>query len=118
MIRQVDNSRAPAAQRDTKQSAILIETHELLFPWPSCIASGISRRHTRNHTYFATMTLTMTMRTNFSVVSEGVDVIPHSTVEHVSFSDGRINLRLNTGDEVRKVLCFLFFLSNVSIRIS
>lgn len=117
MIRQVDNSRAPSAQSDAKQSTILIETHELFFPWPSCIASAISRRHTRNHTYFATMTLTMTMRTNFSDVSEGVDVIPNSTVEHVSFSDGRINLRLNTGNEVRKVLCFLFLLSNVSIRI-
>ena len=64
------------------------------------------------------MTLTMTVRTNFSDVSEGVHVIPHSTVEHVSFSDDRVNLRLNTGDEVRKVLCFLFFLSKGSIRIS
>lgn len=31
---------------------------------------------------------------------EGVDVKPNSTVEHVSFSDGQINLRLNSGDEV------------------
>lgn len=37
-------------------------------------------------------------------VSEGVDVMPNSTVEHVSFSDGQINLRLNTGNEVRNVL--------------
>ena len=31
---------------------------------------------------------------------EGVDVKPNSTVEHVSFSDGQIKLRLNSGDEV------------------
>lgn len=37
-------------------------------------------------------------------VSEGVDVMPNSTVEHVSFSDSQINLRLNTGNEVRNVL--------------
>ena len=30
--------------------------------------------------------------------------MPNSTVEHVSFSDGQINLRLNNGNEVRNVL--------------
>lgn len=40
----------------------------------------------------------------FFDVSEGVDVMPNSTVEHVSFSDSQINLRLNNGDEVRNVL--------------
>ena len=30
--------------------------------------------------------------------------MPNSTVEHVSFSDGQINLRLNNGNEVRSFL--------------
>ena len=46
----------------------------------------------------------LTETANFSRVSEGVDVMPNSTVEHVSFSDGQINLRLNNGNEVRNVL--------------
>jgi len=29
--------------------------------------------------------------------------MPNSTVEHVSFGDGQINLRLNNGNEVRNV---------------
>ena len=32
---------------------------------------------------------------------EGVNVIPNSTVEHVSFKDNQVNLRLNSGEEVR-----------------
>lgn len=44
------------------------------------------------------------IETTFFNFSEGVDVMPNSTVEHVSFSDGQINLRLNTGNEVRNVL--------------
>ena len=37
--------------------------------------------------------------------SEGVNVIPNSTVEHVSFSDNQVHLRLNHGEEVS---CFHF----------
>lgn len=37
--------------------------------------------------------------------SEGVNVIPNSTVEHVSFSDNQVHLRLNHGEEVS---CFYF----------
>lgn len=60
---------------------------------------------------------------NVSDVSEGVDVMPNSTVEHVSFGDGRINLRLNNGNEVRNGLSFhlhhtYYFVSLISIHFS
>ncbi|CAH3176741.1 unnamed protein product [Porites lobata] len=32
---------------------------------------------------------------------EGVSVIPNSTVEHVSFKDNQVNLRLNSGEELQ-----------------
>lgn len=43
----------------------------------------------------------LTEWTTNKVRKEGVDVKPNSTVEHVSFSDGQINLRLNSGDEIK-----------------
>lgn len=33
-------------------------------------------------------------------ILEGVNVIPNSTVEHVSYKDDQVHLRLNNGEEV------------------
>ncbi|KAL9971677.1 hypothetical protein ACROYT_G017875 [Oculina patagonica] len=43
----------------------------------------------------------LTEWTTNKVRKEGVDVIPNSTVEHVSFRGGRVNLRLNNGNEIK-----------------
>ena len=36
-------------------------------------------------------------------------MIPNSTVEHVSYSNDKVHLRLNHGEEVQCVLCYNFF---------
>lgn len=41
--------------------------------------------------------------------SEGVNVIPNSTVEHVSFQENQVQLRLNHGEEVSQFQCCLKF---------
>lgn len=43
----------------------------------------------------------LTEWTTNKVRKEGVNVIPNSTVEHVSFKDNQVNLRLNSGEELQ-----------------
>ena len=50
---------------------------------------------------------------DLSDFSEGVNVMPNSTVEHVSFHDDQVHLRLNHGKEVRCHCSVAFLLKNI-----